>query len=142
MVDINRQREISRESARRYRARKRGEDVPLRLPGPKKGYKQSPEHIAKRKRFGTDHPNWKGDAVSERAGRSRAIRRYPNIGPCIACGDTPAERHHINGNTADNEPDNIAIICRRCHMKADGRMDKFIELAKRNQPRAVAARWS
>jgi hypothetical protein len=51
------------ERARRYRARKRGEDVPKQKPGPPKGYKQTAEHIEKRKRFGADHHAWKGAGI-------------------------------------------------------------------------------
>ena len=111
-------------------------------PGPKKGFKQSPEHIEKRKRFGADHHAWKGDGITEKSGRTRAIRTFPNVGGCVKCGKARAERHHKNGNTADNRPENIEIVCRRCHMKEDGRLERFKELAKRNQSKAVAARWN
>ena len=37
------------ERQRRYRARLRGEDIPKLSAGAKKGYKQSPEHIEKRR---------------------------------------------------------------------------------------------
>ena len=40
-----------------------------------------------------------------------------------------------------NELERVDLICRRCHMRTDGRLEEFRELAKRNQPRAVAARW-
>lgn len=109
-------------------------------PGPKKGYKQSAEHIEKRKRFADQHHNWKGDKITEKSGRSRAVRVYPKIGACVKCGASRAERHHKNGNTADNSPGNIEIVCRKCHMKEDGRLVRFIEMAKQNQPVAIAAR--
>ena len=111
-------------------------------PGPKKGYKQSSEHIAARTKWGPDHHAWKGDAIIPKSGRSRAIRKYPTIGACQLCAAKRAERHHIDGNTANNDPSNIAIVCRKCHMLADGRLKEFIELIKRIQPRAIAARWN
>lgn len=129
------------ERAARYRARQRGEDVPLMKRGPKKGFKQSPEHIAKRIRVGAEHHAWKGALVSAKSGRSRALRAFKSIGSCVLCGNQRAERHHKNGNTADNSPANIEIVCRRCHMMEDGRLEQFKELARRNQPKAVAARW-
>jgi hypothetical protein len=129
------------ERARRYRARKRGEDVPKAQPGPKPGFKQSPEHVAKRAQWGPEHHAWMGENITEKGGRSRAQRRYRDIGPCWDCGAEKAERHHIDGDTANNDLSNIAIVCRRCHMQRDGRLDDFIELAKLNQQRAVAARW-
>src|SRR3990167_1452470 len=104
----------------------------------KKGYKQTPEHTAKLRRVGSAHHSWIGDAVSERGGRSRALRLYPRVGVCTSCGAARAERHHIDGNTANNEPSNIAIICRRCHMQHDGRLAEFSELARSNLPKAVA----
>lgn len=98
--------------------------------GPKKGYKQTAEHIAKRKRFGKDHHNWKGDAVSVKGGRTRALRAFPIIPPCVWCGSKKSERHHRDGNTANNSPKNIVPMCRKCHMNADGRLKSFRENAK------------
>jgi hypothetical protein len=95
-------------------------------PGPKPGYKQTAEHVEKRKRYGDRHPGWKGDDVSVRGGRTRAIREYPP-GPCTRCGDPKGERHHVNGDTSDNRPENIAMLCRRCHMATDGRLAEVRE---------------
>jgi hypothetical protein len=110
-------------------------------PGPKKGYKQSPEHIEKRKRMGADHHHWAGDNASIKTGRTRALRTFPTK-PCELCGDaTNVDRHHIDGNTLNNSEANIVFLCRRCHMAKDGRLENFIELAKRNQPVAISLRW-
>lgn len=106
--------------SQRSRLRKKGVAIP-RKPMPS-GYSQSPEHVAKRKRTGAAHYNWQGDAISEKGGRKRALRLYPDIGPCTACGAENAERHHRDENTANNAPENIAILCRRCHMEEDGRL--------------------
>ena len=110
--------------------------------GPKPGFKQSPEHIAKRIKRGPDHPNWIGEAVSEKGGRARALRLYPTIGPCEVCGEAKAERHHADGNTANNAPTNIEPLCRRCHMAKDGRMDQAAETLRAAQPMGVKARWN
>lgn len=107
--------------------------------GQRKGYKQSAEHIARRKRFGPEHPNWVGDAVSVKSGRSRAARAFPVIGACVKCGNAKAERHHKNGNTADNRPENIEIVCRRCHMEEDGRLAKFTASSMANLELARAS---
>lgn len=104
--------------------------------GQKKGYKQTKEHILKRIRTGENHPNWKGDLITEKSGRSRAIRYFPVIGDCSLCGSPRSERHHIDGNTINNSPSNILIICRKCHMKEDGRLDKFKKLSYSNLPKA------
>jgi hypothetical protein len=104
------------ERVRRYKARKRGEDVPLLTPGVPKGYKQTPEHIEKRKRWGEEHHAWKGDDILPRSGRLRAKRLYKELGPCTRCGNAQSERHHVNRIVTDNRPENIAILCRACHM--------------------------
>jgi len=94
------------------------------------GAKQSDEHIGKRKRFGADHPLWVGDAVSEKGGRTRALRAYPSPLACERCGrkNHRLDRHHKDGNTANNARDNIASICRKCHMTADGRINRMREV--------------
>lgn len=96
----------------------------------KPGYKQSAEHIQKRIKSGPEHPNWLGDKVSFRAGRCRALRRYAPQ-PCTSCGDKIADRHHIDGNTANNEASNIVFLCRKCHMECDGRLAQFRDSAIR-----------
>ncbi len=112
-------------------------------PGPPKGYKQSPDHIAKRKRFGEEHHSWIGDRAIPKSGRSRAVRKFDKS-PCERCGELikRVDRHHKDGNTLNNTPENIEYLCRKCHMEEDGRLDNFKELAKANQPKAVLARWA
>jgi 5-methylcytosine-specific restriction endonuclease McrA len=105
------------ELQRRQRARNRGEDVPLLKRGPKKGYKQTPEHSAKLVRLGPDNPSWKGDAVSDQGGRGRAEKLFP-IRACERCGKDSGRRHrhHRDGNMRNNLASNIEIICPRCHI--------------------------
>src|SRR3990167_11012162 len=108
----------SAERQARYRARRRGENVPLQQPGPRRGFKQGESHVAKRKRWGAAHHASKGDAVADpREGRKRAERRF--VAPaCSSCGGAKAERHPRDLNPLNNSPDNIAILCRKCHMAA------------------------
>ena len=131
---------MSKEATRRYRARQRGEDVPKLSAGAPKGYKQTEEHIQKRKRFGVNHHAFKGEDIVIKSGRTRALRRYSRK-PCEICGSPKAERHHKDDNTANNTPGNIRFLCRRCHMLEDGRLDGLRIIARKNQPKAVAARW-
>lgn len=130
------------ERQRRYRARKKGFDVPKLKPGPKPGYKQSADHIEKRKRWGDEHHAWTGDVTDEKNGRKRARARI-DTDQCSSCGEVGPriDVHHIDGNTSNNDLGNLVALCRRCHMREDGRLDAFRELAKRNQPKAVASRW-
>lgn len=118
-----RKKRLARERQRRYRARKAGVPGVPWQPRPK-GVKQTPEHVDKRKRSGPQHHAWQGDAVSERGGRSRALRLYPEQAPCERCGAERSERHHIDANTANNSPSNIARLCRKCHMETDGRLER------------------
>jgi hypothetical protein len=100
-------------------------------PGPKPGTKKTPEHLANIKAAlprGTRHHNFKGDAAKEKTGRTRAQMLYTAIGPCERCGAGNAERHHRDGNTLNNAPTNIAILCRRCHMEEDGRLARIKEV--------------
>ena len=93
------------------------------------GTKQSAAHVEKRKRFGEDHPLWSGDAISERGGRSRALRAFQAPLACEGCGETkPLDRHHKDDNTANNSRENIAFLCRKCHMTADGRINRMGEV--------------
>ena len=87
------------------------------------------ESIEKRKRFGPHHHAWKGDAVSVRGGRTRAIRMYPETPvTCDRCGKAkPLDRHHVDANTANNSPENIRFLCRLCHMTGDARLSNLIE---------------
>lgn len=122
----------------RTRARSRGEDVPKLLRGPKKGHKQPASIVIGRKKFGPDHHHWNHHPTAI-TGSSRARNKYQDIGPCVRCGAERSERHHRDGNTLNNEPDNIRILCRRCHMTEDGRLEKFRELQKVVYGKGVAA---
>lgn len=69
-----------------------------------------------------ENHGWKGDAAGADTKRNRARRRYA-LGPCVLCGAPGCDRHHKDGNTGNNVPENIAVLCRKCHMLIDGRMD-------------------
>ena len=84
------------------------------------------------------NPNWKGDAVKEISARSRTQRWFTDIGPCSICGEERSERHHRDGDTRNNEPQNIVILCRRCHMKEDGRLASLLEMSAKMFPSMVA----
>lgn len=55
------------------------------------------------------------------AGRMRARRMYPGPLACEQCG-APAERHHRDGNTLNNRPENVAFLCRTHHINEEDRM--------------------
>jgi 5-methylcytosine-specific restriction endonuclease McrA len=106
----------------------------------RKGVPLRPEVASARNyNSGSAHASWLGDSVSVRGGRTRAERLFPTIGPCGRCGAARGERHHIDGNTANNEASNIEALCRRCHMVEDGRLDRQIASSRERQAGAAVA---
>ncbi len=79
---------------------------------------------------GENHPNYKGDNASPGGGGQRARRLYKENKPCELCGNVKAERYHKDSNTLNNESCNVVFLCRRCHMKEDGRLLRFIERSR------------
>ncbi len=116
--------------------------LPNNTPSRRKGYKQSPEHIAKRIRRGSDHHSWRGDTISEKGGRSRALRALPIIGPCVDCGSENSERHHEDGNTLNNDLSNIVPLCHGCHARRHIERPRFRRAALANLEKARAAVWA
>lgn len=106
-----------------------------------RGRKQSKEHVQKRIRRGAAHYNWKADDIAVKSGRSRALRLYPESVPCVKCAAAKSERHHKDGNTRNNAPENIERLCRRCHMLSDEHREGTIARAKALRPIAIASRW-
>jgi len=70
----------------------------------------------KRSKLGSRNPMWKGDKATEISARQRAIRNIP-----VSKG---YERHHIDGDPYNNNPENIQVLTRRQHMFLDGRLSK------------------
>lgn len=84
-------------------------------------------------KWGEENPMWKGDEARKMTKRERAQRRYP-LGPCERCGRAAVDRHHKDGDTGNNRRSNIAILCRRCHMLEDGRLQALAVLPRKTQP--------
>ena len=103
---VERRRCWWRNAAIRIRLRKKGIDVPLLKAGPKDGA-QLP-HLR-----GENANGWKGDEVKFPRRRARAA--FPNLGKCERCDKPAVLRHHTDGSTLNNEPDNIELLCESCH---------------------------
>lgn len=73
-------------------------------------------------KLGALNPNWKGDAICRATGGGKARQLFPNLEPCVECGSSKSERHHIDGNPFHNSRSNIMWLCRHHHMKLDGRL--------------------
>jgi len=83
---------------------------------------------ALRQRTGAANREWNNFSSTKKAqGWDRAKRRFP-LGQCVRCSRPAIDRHHINNNPLDNRPENILVLCRRCHMELDGRMVRFSAL--------------
>ena len=90
----------------------------------KNGVERAPVTMDLRKfggRWGAASEQFKGDAASPTTKRGRARALYP-LSSCERCGGKATERHHIDGDTGNNEPSNIARLCTKCHMTVDGRI--------------------
>jgi hypothetical protein len=83
------------------------------------------------------HKNYLGDAACIRTGRTRAEHMFPVTEPCEGCGNPKTERHHIDGNTLNNDRSNISFLCRKCHMKEDGRYATQLERSKLGTEAAI-----
>ena len=83
------------------------------------------------------HHKWRGDAASNQAKRTRARIRFV-LGSCERCGERAVDRHHRDGNTGNNIPENISALCRRCHMVVDGRLER--QVARLKEPRDLVPR--
>lgn len=67
--------------------------------------------------------------------RKRAVARIALSETCERCGERkPTERHHLDGDTGNNDLANLAILCRRCHMEVDGRLEQFRQHKRPVQP--------
>lgn len=86
---------------------------------------------------GDKSPQWKGDLAKPEAKRIRAQKLFKNLNLCEHCQISKAvDRHHIDGNTGNNNRSNIMFLCRSCHMKIDGRMTQFVN-SKRNSEKPI-----
>ena len=75
---------------------------------------------------GEKNHNWKGDKAGKNMGHIRAIKKFPKQ-PCEVCSNDHSERHHIDGNTLNNSPENIKFLCRKHHMELDGRLKQICQ---------------
>lgn len=67
----------------------------------------------------------------EAAGRAAAAHVVKSPLPPCPCGRGITERHHRDGDPTNNDPSNIELLCRLCHMEEDGRLDALVERNKR-----------
>lgn len=78
---------------------------------------------------GESNVTWKGNTASTNAGRKRAQKDFP-MGKCTLCGADGKDRHHRDGNSLNNNPENIKILCRKCHMTVHGILGGYLKNLK------------
>lgn len=79
-----------------------------------------------------NNPMWKGDDAADQTGRDRASRWFIVSRFCEKCNrKIHIERHHKDGNSLNNDRQNLQFLCRRCHMEEDGRMQQFNSLIRK-----------
>jgi protein-arginine kinase activator protein McsA len=86
---------------------------------------------------GEQASRWKGDAAPLAAKRKRARKLY-SLESCEQCGKPASDRHHKDGDPGNNTAENVASLCRRCHMAADGRLERFIAMGVAARDRRAA----
>lgn len=55
-----------------------------------------------------------------KAGERECKRKFPITGEslCVNCGSQKlVDHHHLDGDPCNNDPDNVVIICRKCHLR-------------------------
>jgi len=86
----------------------------------------------------SDHHNWKGKDSCNESKRARTARRFKIYGQkCERCMKNNAyDRFHKDRNLDNIDPDNILLLCRRCCMELDGRLDnlKLLDRASQIKP--------
>ena len=90
------------------------------------GKKNTEEHnnIIRLANTGANNHNWKGDAVKYQGVHSYVRKHYPKPNKCEICQEIkPLEISNISGLYKRDFSD-WEWICRKCHMKKDGRLKK------------------
>lgn len=93
-------------------------NYPNRKPGHgKKGmFSEETIQLLRLQKTGENNPSWLGDKAKPNAGRLRAQKLFKTDGTCEACGNKGRiERHHVNGDTLNNDASNLRVLCSACH---------------------------
>lgn len=102
--------------------------------GTKKGYKFTKEHKLKLgvAKLNNKNPNWKGDKVKKIGLHMWVKRHKPKPKFCKECKiKKPFDLANISGNYKRDVND-FEWLCRGCHMKKDGRLEKLKGLRNKN----------
>lgn len=94
------------------------------------GMKRS--EATKQKMRGEKNHMWKGDDVSYKCLHQWVRRHLPKPELCPTCkSEPPYDAASISGKYLRDLSD-WQYLCRRCHQKSDGRMERFIQTGMQN----------
>ena len=83
--------------------------------------------------------HWKSDGNVSKAQSHLRARKICTDRVCAECGLEALDVHHIDGNPFNNDPSNLAPLCRKCHLIVHGRIHDFVQGNKeRGRMRAEA----
>lgn len=81
-------------------------------------------------RKGDKNPMWKGNYITKRALHRWVKRNKPPVKFCERCKKvTPLDLANIS-QKYKKDIDDYEWLCRKCHMEKDGRILKFLEIAR------------
>ncbi len=86
---------------------------------------KNPERIAKisAAKMGELNPNWAGDNVKYGQLHSWVKKRFKKPSKCVRCSEQPYDL--ANKGMYNRNLENWEWLCRKCHMKGDGRLNKL-----------------
>jgi hypothetical protein len=97
------------------------------------GKKKANARVKRKRGYTKDAPNRRAQSMSRREFRANGAAEMC-IGICQMCADfhfvKDLEFHHRDGNPFNNDPDNRASLCKKCHPKADAAWRKAKEEGK------------
>lgn len=76
-------------------------------------------------KFGKKNPNWKGDSVGYTALHRWFRRNYPPPKRCADCKKVKKLEAANKSGKYLRDPRDWEYLCRRCHMRKDGRLEKI-----------------
>ena len=92
------------------------------------GRKQTKESNEKNRltHLGKKNSQWKGRNIKHIDTARKRARHWYNKKPCEICGNSNSEIHHKDNNPLNNDIANIQWLCRKHHMRIDGRSKRVL----------------
>lgn len=95
--------------------------------------KESTKNMLRAIRKGDKNPNWKGDTVGYKSLHDWVRGNIKHSDTCMDCGQKKKFLDLANiSQEYKRDLSDWEWLCRRCHMVKDGRLERFLKLAKKN----------